>query len=347
MMPPMAPPVYGSDSARALHAEAPALDLHADPLIWSRYLGYDLNKRHSPPFPRAQFGGHIDVPRLLEGGVGGVFFGLVSIPALDWNRGGTCSTQLELLEDAIAKSEGRLRLATTESDLDRARDEHAVAAFVGMEGAHSIEGKLENLEGFAKRGLRYLGLLHFSANDCGAPAFGWGANADRGLSAFGHDVVKKAEDLGVIVDLAHINRKGFMDVCAIAEKPMYVSHTGVAGAHDMWRNIDDEQLRTLANKGGAAGIIFAPQYLGRDGIDAVVEHLEHILNVAGEDTPALGSDWDGFIRPTKGLEEASKLPSLTDALLARGHSPRVIKKILRENAARVLREAPPRAFVAK
>lgn len=325
-----------------MHAEAPAIDLHADPLLWNRFLGYDLNKRHSPPLPRAVLGGHVDVPRLLEGGVGGMFFGLVALPGMDRKPGRTCEKQLNALYDAAEASAGRLFVATDARDIERAHREGSVAALLGIEGAHSLEGDLTNLERFAKRGVRYLGLLHFSANECGAPALGLGSDRSLGLTNFGRDTVRRCEELGVIVDLAHINRKGFMDACALATRPLIVSHTGLAGVHEIWRNIDDEQLRAVANTGGVAGVIFVPDYLGRDGLDAVVDHLLHIVNVAGEDAPALGSDWDGFVRPIRGLEEVSKLPDLTDALLRRGVSATVVRKILRENALRVIRDVPPR-----
>jgi membrane dipeptidase len=331
--------LHGSDEAREIHRQTPAIDLHADPLLWSRLLGYDLNRRHRPPLPCAWLGGHVDVPRMAEGGIGGQFFGLVSLPYLDCDFTTVCHTQIDLLERAAQQSNGKLLLAQTAADLEQARAAGAIAAFLGVEGAHALCGRLEELEFFAERGVSYLGLLHFSANECGAPAYGKGADPTQGLTGFGQTVVERCEDLGVLVDLAHINRRGFMDVCSQARRPPIVSHTGVTGVHDMWRNIDDEQLRAVAQLGGVVGVIFCPKFLGRDGIDAVVDHLMHIIDVAGEGTPALGSDWDGFIRPTRGLEEASKLPDLTDALLARGLSVAGIRKLLRENAVRVLRES--------
>jgi membrane dipeptidase len=145
-----------------------------------------------------------------------------------------------------------------------------------------------------------------------------------------------------MVDLAHINKRGFLDVCARATRPPIVSHTGVLGAFKHWRNIDDEQLRAVADKGGCVGVIFCPRYLGGDGLEPVVRHLRHILDIVGEDAAALGSDWDGFIVPTKGLDNPGGLPLLTDALLAAGVPDRVIGKILRENVLRVLDAlAPP------
>jgi membrane dipeptidase len=115
-----------------------------------------------------------------------------------------------------------------------------------------------------------------------------------------------------------------------------VSHTGVLGAYEHWRNIDDAQLRAVAEKGGVVGVVFYPRYLGGHGVEAVVKHMLHILDVVGEDTPALGSDWDGFIIPTRDLADPRGLPLLTDALLQAGVSERVLAKILRQNVLRVL-----------
>lgn len=336
-------PRLGSDEAHALHVEAPPIDLHADPLLWSRFFGYDLLARHEPPFPRAALGGHVDLPRLREGGMGGQFFGLVALPGIDVDYGAICHAQIDALEEAVARSAGGLRIARSKEDLEEARRSGHVGALLGIEGAHALGGRIEALERFAARGVRYLGLVHFTENECGAPAYGWGARADAPLTRFGHAVVEACEALGVIVDLAHINARGFHDACAIARRPPIVSHTGVSGAYTMWRNIDDAQLRAVADKGGVVGVIFCPRYLGRDGVEAVVDHLMHIVKVAGEDAPALGSDWDGFIVPTRGLEAPDKLPTLTDALLARGLSREAVAKILRGNVLRVLEAAPPRA----
>jgi membrane dipeptidase len=119
-----------------------------------------------------------------------------------------------------------------------------------------------------------------------------------------------------------------------------VSHTGVLGVHQHWRNIDDDQLRAIADKGGCVGVIFARRYLGSALIDAVVDHLLHIIDVAGDDLPALGSDFDGFVVPPEGLEDIAALPNLTVALSRRGVAPRVLEKILGGNVLRVLDSVP-------
>jgi membrane dipeptidase len=213
-------------------------------------------------------------------------------------------------------------------------------ALLGIEGAHALEGDLDRVEYFARRGVRYLGLLHFSANEAGYPAYGAGRSDGSGLTAWGRDLVRRCEAASIIVDLAHINRVGFLDACAMAKRPPIVSHTGVTRAYQHWRNIDDEQIRAVAQRGGVVGIIFCPRFLGGDSIDDVVRHLGHVIDVAGEDTPALGSDWDGMIVPTPDLRDAAHLPLLTDALLRAGFGERAIAKVLRGNALRVLYDCP-------
>jgi membrane dipeptidase len=324
------------DEARAIHHRHPAIDLHADTLMWGSWLGYDLLKRHEPPLPKKALLGHVDVPRLREGGVGAQFFGLVSLPVLRRMPGlsQTISSQIDVLDQTLARGSD-LRLCRTAAEVEAAQKQGSVAALLGIEGAHSLEGNLDNLERFAKRGVRYLGLLHFSENEAGFPAYGRGAR-DEGLTAWGRELVERCEAADVIVDLAHINRRGFLDACAIAKKPPIVSHTGVLGAFEHWRNIDDAQLRAIADLGGCVGVIFCPRYLGGDGIDAVVKHVKHILDVVGEDVPALGSDWDGFIVPTRELADPTGLPLLTGALLEAGIPERTIAKLLRDNVMRVL-----------
>jgi membrane dipeptidase len=322
--------------ARALHDRHPAIDLHADTLMWGRWFGYDLLARHKPPLPMKALLGHVDLPRMRDGGVGGQFFGLVSLPVLGKVRGlaRAIDEQIDVLDATLGRTR-EIRLCHTGKEIEAAHAAGAVAAMLGIEGAHALEGDLDNLDRFARRGLRYLGLLHFSANEAGFPAYGRGTR-DEGLTSWGRDLVARCEAKNVIVDLAHINKRGFLDACSMSTKPPIVSHTGILGAFEHWRNIDDEQLRAIADRGGCVGVIFCPRYLGADGIEPVVKHLKHILDVVGEDVPALGSDWDGFIVPTRELADPTGLPLLTAALLRDGLKEETIAKILRRNVLRVL-----------
>lgn len=330
----------GSERAQALLLQSRPVDLHADSLMWARWTGYDLRKQHSPPLPLAALGGHVDIPRLKAAHAAGQFFGLVSIPVATRGLLDMVLDQIRALE-ILTRETPALRKVETAGALLSAEREGAIGALLGVEGAHALEGNLDTLRILRARGVRYLGLLHFSANEAGFPAYGRNRNDQRGLTEWGADLVLLCQELGVIVDLAHINKRGFLDACALSQKPVYVSHTGVSGAYKHWRNIDDEALRAVAKVGGAVGIIFCPRYLGGPGLEHVVRHIVHTIQVAGEDTPALGSDWDGFIVPTRGLSSPLGLGSLVDALLAHGVSERVVGKILRHNALRVLAEVAP------
>ena len=333
--------LQGSDDARAIHAEHPPIDLHADTLMWSRWTGYDLHKHHEAPLPFAAFGGHVDLPRMREGGMSAQFFGLVSLPLADRVRGmaRVVHEQIDALEHQLLKKPGALRLVRKADEITRSNAIGEMGALLGIEGAHALEGDLDNVAKFARRGVRYIGLLHFSANEAGFPAYGKGRSDTAGLTRWGCELVQACEDNGVLVDLSHVNKQGFLDACRIASKPPIVSHTGVLGAFEHWRNIDDEQLRAVANKGGVVGVIFCPRYVGGDGLEPVIKHLKHIVDVVGEDAAALGSDWDGFIVPTKDLKDPRGLPLLTDAMLAAGFTRTGIGKILHGNVMRVLAEA--------
>jgi membrane dipeptidase len=335
--------VLSTAEARAFHDEVVVFDLHADTPKLLDVMELDLGVRHDPPPRLASYVGHVDLPRMIEGGLGAQIFGMWTLPYPARGCAASVHRQLDALDAAIAAYPGALVRCWSGDDVRAARQSGRIAALSGIEGGQALEGSLDELDRFAARGVRSIGLLHFSANAIGRPAFGVGASRTAGLSDFGREVIARANELGVLVDLAHISRAGFFEAAAASRDPVVVTHTGVAGVHRRWRNIDDEQIRAVADSGGVVGILFAPQHLGRRGIDGVCQHILHVLDVAGEDAPALGSDYDGFVVPARGLEDVSRLPALTQALAARGLPLRVLAKILGENALRVLDAVPPRA----
>jgi len=329
------------DEAKALHDEVHVLDLHADTAKLMDKLGYDLALRHDRPMPtRINVFGHVDLPRMREGGVAGQFFSFWTTPYPERGCAKAVTTQLDALDRAMAKHPEQLAWTRTGADVRAAKKAGKIAALGGIEGGQALEGTLDTIEAFSRRGVRYLGLLHFSANAIGRPAKGRGSDPLSGLTGFGRDVVRECERTGVIVDLAHINRKGYFDALELATVPPMVSHTGVLGVHEHWRNIDDEQIRALADKGGCIGIIFSRKYLGSASIESVVDHILHVIDVAGDEVPALGSDFDGFVVPPEGLEDVAAMPNLTVALSRRGVPTRVLEKILGGNVLRVLDAVP-------
>lgn len=329
------------EEARAFHDEICVLDLHADTAKLMDKVGYDFGIRHKRPLPAAaNLIGHVDLPRMRDGGMAGQFFGFWTTPVPQRGCMRSVVKQLDALDGAMAAYPNDLMWTRSGAEVVAAKAAGKIAVLGGIEGGQALEGRIDAIDALARRGVRYLGLLHFSRNAIGCPAKGRGADPSAGLTGFGRDVVRECERTGVIVDLAHINRRGFMAALELATLPAIVSHTGVFGVHEHWRNIDDEQLRAVAQRGGCVGIIFARRYLGSASLDAVVDHIQHVIDVAGEDVPALGSDFDGFCVPPIGLEDIAALPNLTVALSRRGMSPRLLEKILGGNVLRVLDAVP-------
>jgi membrane dipeptidase len=331
------------DEARAFHDEICVIDLHADTPKLMDKLGYDLAARHERPMPKAvNYIGHVDIPRLREGGVAAQFFAFWTwphyIPGAERSPVKSLANQLDALDAAIAKHPDKLAWTRTGAEIRAAKQAGKIAVLGGIEGGHALDGRVEAVEMFARRGVRYLGPLHLWPNALGGTSRK--PKRDDPLTDLGREVVRECERCGVIIDLAHINRRGFFEVLDMTTQPLMVTHTGVAGVHKSWRNLDDEQIRAVANRGGCVGIIFARQFLGGSSIDAVVDHILHVIDVAGEDVPALGSDFDGVVIPPTGLEDIAALPNLTVALSRRGVAPRVLEKILGGNVLRVLDDVP-------
>jgi membrane dipeptidase len=331
------------EEARLLHDEVLVFDLHADTPKLMHRGGWDIAARHERRRPRqVSLFGHVDLPRMRDGGIGAQVFGMWTWPYPEKGCAASVHGQIDALTGAADKYAGEMVFCVSGEQIRRAHREGRIAALAGVEGGQALEGTMEHLADFARRGVRSLGLVHFTRNAIASPAFGIGRD-EQGLSDFGRDVIREMNRLGVIVDLAHINRSGFFDAIEASSEPCLVTHTGVSGVHQRWRNIDDDQIRAVAAGGGAIGIIFATQHLGGNTVDRVVDHILHVIDVAGEDAPALGSDFDGFVTPAAGLEDASMLPALTRALAARGVALPVLEKILGGNALRVFDAVPPRA----
>jgi membrane dipeptidase len=223
----------------------------------------------------------------------------------------------------------------------RAAGKHG--AFVVVQGGNALDRDTHALAALEGGDVVAVTLLHLSRSRLGhssSPA----SRGRGGLSEAGRDYVRRLNALRVFVDLAHITRAGFFDAVAVHDRtqPLLCSHTGVSGAYRSWRNIDDEQMRAVADTGGVIGVIFHGGFLGGGywsggSASAIVDHLEHIAETVGDDHAALGSDWDGAIITPRDMPTCLELPRLVQHMLDRGFAPDRIQKILGGNFLRALR----------
>jgi microsomal dipeptidase-like Zn-dependent dipeptidase len=245
----------------------------------------------------------------------------------------------ELARFARASS-GALAIVRNRHDLAalrarRARGETVVGALLSLEGAHALEGDLDNLALLHEAGFRMMAPSHFFDTDVGGSAHG---TRKGGLTPLGREWVARMEQRHMTIDLAHASAPTIDDVLALATRPVIVSHTGVTGTCDNTRNLDDRQLRGIAASGGVVGIGFWPEATGGTDVAAIVRAICHAVSVVGADHVALGSDFDGAVRTAI---DAAQLPELTAALLAAGVTEDAVGKIMGENVFRVFAATLP------
>jgi membrane dipeptidase len=346
-----------SEHARKLHQSLIVIDLHADSLLWDR----DLLTRNTR--------GHVDIPRLIEGNVALQAFTIVTKvprglniesntdqsdsitllaiaelwPIATWRSlKGRTLYQADKLASIAARSNGKFTIIKTAADLNeylkrRATDPACTAGFLGVEGAHALDGDLNNIDAFFAHGIRMMSPSHFFDNDIGGSAHGLNKG---GLTAKGAEMIRRMQAKSMIVDLAHASPATIRDVLAISTRPVLVSHTGVKGTCDNTRNLSDDELRGVANTGGVIGIGYWEQATcGRDA-RAIAKAIRYTANLVGVEHVGLGSDFDGSVAAPF---DTTGLVLITDALIEQGFTDEEIRMIMGGNALRVLQEGLPKS----
>ena len=321
------------DSA-TLHRGSIVFDGHCDTLLEI------LNGKRK--FGERSTKGHIDLPRLQDGGVTAQVFAVYLedqfLPA------GAIKQTLRVLDVLYRELDSHpeeMLLATRAADIERAKEEDKVAAVIGLEGAEALEGDLGVLRVLYRLGVRLLTVTWSRRNQ--AADGGYEMRTGGGLTEFGVKLVEECNNLGIILDISHLSPAGARDVLELSKRPVVASHSNSRALCSHWRGLDDLQLQALARNGGLSGVTFVPAFVANERKEAslqkLLDHVDHIAQVAGIDHVGLGSDFDGFAPPgPRGLEDVTKMPSITEGLLKRGYADDDVRKVLGGNWMRVFRE---------
>jgi membrane dipeptidase len=319
---------------RQLHQDSIVFDAHCDTLQEVLAGKRRLGERSEE--------GHADLPRLREGGVTAQIFAFFVSP--NYFPMGAARQALRLLDvfyQELGENADQLSLATSASDIERAKAEGKVAGILSLEGAEALEGDLRVLRAFYKLGVRNIGLTWNLRN---AAADGVDeTRSSSGLTNFGVQLVQEMNRLEIMVDISHLSPTGVRDVFLVSEAPVIASHSNAYALCPHRRNLTDEQLEGVASKGGVVGVTFVPNFITEDGNQAtlkgLLDHIDYMVKTMGVDHVGLGSDFDGFFNSNvRGLEDVTHLPKLTAGLVERGYGEEDVKKILGGNFMRVFRE---------
>ena len=297
-----------------------------------------------------------DIPRLRAGGVGAIFFS-VYVAATYVAGKHSANRTLQMIDtvyhDIINRYPDTFQLALTAKDIEKAHRKHKIAALLGIEGGHAIEDSPRLLRDYYRLGVRYMTLTHWNTNDW-ADSSGDINNPDvahhNGLTPQGKDIVRDMNRLGMMVDISHTADATFYAALQTSRAPIIASHSSCRAVTNVPRNLTDHMIRALAKKGGVMQINFNCGFVSQKSADApenapvratladVVAHIDHARQVGGIDVVGIGSDFDGIECTPEGLDDVSKFPNLTRALLEKGYSVADIKKIYGGNLLRVMRQ---------
>ncbi|GAB1456163.1 dipeptidase [Spirochaetota bacterium] len=326
--------------AKALHDSLLVIDGHCDTAIPAA--GFNFKNEPIPPLDLCvrNTEWQIDFPRLKEGGVGAQFFALFTDTAFIDNATEHTLRLLSAVESAISRSGGQARMALSARDIREAKTAGKLAVVLTIEGGEAIGDSFQTLQDFYARGVRLMTLTWNRINAIGRGAEHPGPD---GLTPFGLEIIAEMERLGMIVDASHLCDQALDELLAVAHRPLVASHSNAKAVCDHRRNLDDTHLKAIAATGGLIGVTFAGVFVDPDParvtVERVVDHVDHIVSVAGIDHVGLGTDFDGFTAPY-GLvmPDCTGLGGLSAALLARGYGAQDVAKIMGQNWLRVIED---------
>ncbi len=367
-----------AERAKKLHFSSIVLDTHDDTTQRFFSKDYDIGRRNPD--------GHVDIPRMREGGMNAIFFSIwidgriMGPPAVQ-----KALDQIDAVHENVSKNSKDMVLCRTAAEVREAHKQGKIAALIGVEGGHMIGNDMRVLRMFGDLGVRYMTLSHFY-NDEWADS-STDKPAHNGLTDFGKDIVREMNRQGIMVDISHVSDKTFYDALEVSKAPLIASHSSCRALCNHVRDMSDDMIKALAAKGGVIQINYEKSFIDQAYKDAseklsggvvakfdkfkkecgddqecfgqkmaeqekqataegklphvswerIIEHIDHAVKLAGADHVGLGSDFDGADMPD-GMEDCSKLPKITEALMRKGYTDDDIRKILGGNTLRVMEQ---------
>jgi membrane dipeptidase len=367
-----------AERAKKLHFSSLVLDTHDDTTQRFFSKDFDLGRRNPD--------GHVDIPRMREGGMNAIFFSIwidgqiMGPPAVE-----KALDQIDAVHENILRYSKDMVFCRTAEEVRRAHAQGKIAALIGVEGGHMIGNDIRVLRMYGDLGVRYMTLTHFY-NDEWADS-STDKPAHNGLTDFGKDVVREMNRQGIMVDISHVSDKTFFDALEVSKAPLIASHSSCRALCNHPRDMSDDMIKALAAKGGviqinyersfidqaykdaydkvSGGVVAAAEKINKECADdadctgrklkdlqaqlegsgalphvsweRIIDHIDHVVKLVGPEHVGLGSDFDGATMPD-GMEDCSKLPKITEALMRKGYKDEDIHKILGGNLLRVMEQ---------
>lgn len=284
-----------------------------------------------------QNNGHIDLLKLKEADALAQFFALYVDLSQTNQPFQTVLDMIDVYYQEVRQNEHLIDTAYTYDDIFKIREQGKIAGVITVEEGGVLEGNIRNLRHLYRLGVRAMTLTWNYENAIGHPNTSWMEN--QHLKSFGEEVVYEMNQMGMIIDVSHLSDQGFYDVCRLSKKPIMATHSNARTITNHKRNLTDEMLKKLAENGGVTGLNFCPYFIG-DGkmtLQNLISHAKHIVNVAGIDTLAIGTDFDG-IGGSLEIKHMGEMPRVYESLRKEGFTAEACDKIFYENAMRVIHE---------
>jgi len=305
------------------------IDLHCDTILRCVGSGNQKNLKEN------DFS--IDIGKLRRAGSLAQFFAMFVDLAKFEKPMDECLDMIDRFYAEIEENKDDIAYAGSFNELKANKSKGKISAILTVEEGGTIEGKMSNLRNLYRLGVRLITLTWNYPNCIGYPNYQW-TYSDRGLTPFGKEVVEEMNRLGMIIDVSHLSDKGFFDVAKLSKKPFVASHSNARAVKEHPRNLSDDMLRLLAEKGGVTGINLEPEFLGDGGsLEAITAHVKHMANIAGIEVIAIGTDFDG-INPRSELTNIGEIDMLVEVLKKHGFTEDELDKMMYKNALRVIKD---------